>query len=774
MWDKAKKKILMAGPKKAVQEHEKAVQWYKRQGTIKYKGASYVPVYFGWYLTAASDEERKERAEFAKKHKQLKETDPEAAAKFFYEHRLEYQREYKRKQREKNIEEQLAQLKETDPAEYARQKERAEYKAKRKQLKETDPEAAAKLLHKHRLEYQQEYKRKQREKQIEQLKETDSAEYARQKEIVEYKSKRRQLRKTDPDAADELLRERNRAWQLEYRRKQRDEQIEQLKETDPAEYERQKERTEFLYKYKQLKETDPEAAAKLLHEHRLVLDKRKREKEQLKRKEIKQQKERAKLAPAKEELRKRMRNRTIKQFPKDKSQPPVPEEIQEALNDIGLTKDVLKERMERRQQGLDPNTAVPVAQEEVQEEVKGIGFAKDIIKERIKERKLKRQQMNANVVKYKGAYYRLAATHEKDVQWYKRQGDADEDLDLAKETIKDRIKERQRGDIPQRTPLELVPRRILTKEELLSKKKELLEKLKETDPEAYAREQTEERLTEFVREQMAKSREHRRLLPTKKILRQRMQEREQQMNANVVKYKGAYYRPVEALQQHFDPSKRLPVGNNVGDAASSEFQVMQIDMWLEGAEKEFDALVASPGMEKYDDKRKAIDAYITKARAALKNLKALTGRMGDKIESQQETIARFQNALKELQTKRAASVQRTSEKMATQEKAPEMVKYAGHLYVLAEDEEKEEEKEDKEEEQMEGEAGEEIELLDALKGHWQTILDKLPDDLEVDEEFEAALNGIDEVIAVMDKIHAEYADEAAGEEESSEEEPEGE
>jgi predicted nucleic acid-binding Zn-ribbon protein len=249
------------------------------------------------------------------------------------------------------------------------------------------------------------------------------------------------------------------------------------------------------------------------------------------------------------------------------------------------------------------------------------------------------------------------------------------------------------------------------------------------------------------------------------------QEREQQMNTNVVKYKGAYYHPVEALQQQVDPGKRLP-GGNVGDAVSSEFQVMQIDVWLEGAEKVFDALVASPGMEKYDDKRKAIDAYITKARAALKNLKALTGRMGDKIESQQETIVRFQNALKELQTKRAASVQRTSEKMATQEKAPEMVKYAGHLYVLAEDEEKEEEKE--EEEQMEEEGGEEMELLDALKGYWQTILDKLPDDLEVDEEFEAALNGIDEVIAVMDKVHAEYADEAAGEEESSEEEPEGE
>jgi tRNA-dihydrouridine synthase len=120
-------------------------------------------------------------------------------------------------------------------------------------------------------------------------------------------------------------------------------------------------------------------------------------------------------------------------------------------------------------------------------------------------------------------------------------------------------------------------------------------------------------------------------------------------------------------------------------------------------------------------------------------------------------------------------------KTMTSNVQPHMVKYAGHLYVLAEDDEapelelEQEEAQEDEEEEL-GEEGEEeeeeIELLDALKKHWQVILDKLPDDLEVDEEFEEALNGIDEVIDVMEKIHEEYEEGLEKVEELPEEEAE--
>lgn len=100
--------------------------------------------------------------------------------------------------------------------------------------------------------------------------------------------------------------------------------------------------------------------------------------------------------------------------------------------------------------------------------------------------------------------------------------------------------------------------------------------------------------------------------------------------------------------------------------------------------------------------------------------------------------------------------------MAT-EKHPEMVKYAGHVYVLAADDEepKEDELEAEVEDDVDGEHAEEeaaeLDLLEELRKHWQTILDKMPDDMPVDDDFEVALNGIDGVIAEMDKLHAEYA-----------------
>jgi hypothetical protein len=106
--------------------------------------------------------------------------------------------------------------------------------------------------------------------------------------------------------------------------------------------------------------------------------------------------------------------------------------------------------------------------------------------------------------------------------------------------------------------------------------------------------------------------------------------------------------------------------------------------------------------------------------------------------------------------------------MAKKQNTPDVVSYMGHLYVVAADEEPLEDAL----EEMAGEEGdelppadseldeemEEVEMLDALKGAWQTVLDRLPDDLEVDEEFEDALNTIEEVIKVMDEMHAEYAE----------------
>lgn len=92
------------------------------------------------------------------------------------------------------------------------------------------------------------------------------------------------------------------------------------------------------------------------------------------------------------------------------------------------------------------------------------------------------------------------------------------------------------------------------------------------------------------------------------------------------------------------------------------------------------------------------------------------------------------------------------------EKNPEMIKYAGHVYVLAADDEEPEELE------MEGEISDEhleeeeaeMDLLEDLKKHWKTILDKLPDDTPVDDDFEAALNGVEKVISEMESLHEEY------------------
>jgi len=92
------------------------------------------------------------------------------------------------------------------------------------------------------------------------------------------------------------------------------------------------------------------------------------------------------------------------------------------------------------------------------------------------------------------------------------------------------------------------------------------------------------------------------------------------------------------------------------------------------------------------------------------------------------------------------------------EKNPETIKYAGHVYVLAADDEKPEVLE------MEGEISdehleeeqEEMDLLEELKKHWKTILDKMPDDTPVDDEFEAALDGVEKVISEMESLHEEY------------------
>lgn len=136
----------------------------------------------------------------------------------------------------------------------------------------------------------------------------------------------------------------------------------------------------------------------------------------------------------------------------------------------------------------------------------------------------------------------------------------------------------------------------------------------------------------------------------------------------------------------------------------------------------------------------------------------------------------------ELQTTRASATEEALT-MANKE-TPQAVRYMGQLYVFAGDEAPmddlgemadmpDEEAPDSEmDEEME-----EVDLVDALKGFWQTILDRLPDDLDVDEEFEDALNGMEEVIKVMDEMNAESAaeeeppvDEELPEEELPEEE----
>ncbi len=105
---------------------------------------------------------------------------------------------------------------------------------------------------------------------------------------------------------------------------------------------------------------------------------------------------------------------------------------------------------------------------------------------------------------------------------------------------------------------------------------------------------------------------------------------------------------------------------------------------------------------------------------------------------------------------------------------PEAVRYMGQLYVYAGDEEPLDDAMDgmademADEEAPEDEAPadmEEVELVDALKGFWQTVLDRLPDDLDVDEEFEEALNGMEEVIQVLEEMHTDYSDEEAPPEE---------
>ena len=127
--------------------------------------------------------------------------------------------------------------------------------------------------------------------------------------------------------------------------------------------------------------------------------------------------------------------------------------------------------------------------------------------------------------------------------------------------------------------------------------------------------------------------------------------------------------------------------------------------------------------------------------------------------------------------------------MANKKDTPQVVSYMGHLYVFAGDEAPledslEEMADDVAAEEVplaEGdelsEDMEEVELVDALKDAWQVVLDRLPDDLDVDEEFEQALDTIEEVIKVMDEMHAEYQAEQEGapaddEGEPSTEEPE--
>jgi len=401
-----------------------------------------------------------------------------------------------------------------------------------------------------------------------------------------------------------------------------------------------------------------------------------------------------------------------------KTAPPVPaiELVSpEEQRELGPAKDVIKERIEER------------ARKRRRRQPEKLAPAKDVIKQRIEERKERSQQKQFQ-------------RKEKKLSPQRELVKTVEVVDLPYE-VEERFSEKARR--------EKLRREIMALESRLDFKNLFPKELTEDD-------------IEFA-------------LPYYRKLKQKHNEGGKR-RANVVKYKGAYYTPVEALKQEVDPSKRLPQQQGINEFVSTQIHMHRLDTALQNAEKVFDTLVASPGLEKYDDKRQQIDAQLSEVRRNVEVVKSLTQCMGDTIEAQQETIGRFQDALQQLQEQRTSSAQGTSG-MATQEETPQMVKYAGHFYVLAEDEDKEpeevEELEEEVEEHLEEEA-EEMELLDALKSHWQTILDKLPDDLEVDDEFEAALNGIDEVISVMDKIHAEYAEEPPGEEEGLPEEPEAE
>jgi len=144
--------------------------------------------------------------------------------------------------------------------------------------------------------------------------------------------------------------------------------------------------------------------------------------------------------------------------------------------------------------------------------------------------------------------------------------------------------------------------------------------------------------------------------------------------------------------------------------------------------------------------------------------KELLGRHPNKesAEKQERAIQWRKHGALDKQNKKATS-------MSSQETTPEMVRYAGHLYIRADEDELPDEPEMEDEEHLEEEQ-DEVELVDALKEYWQTILDKLPEDLEVDEDFEAALNGIEDVIKILEDMPNE--DEAPLEEELPEDEAE--
>ncbi len=87
--------------------------------------------------------------------------------------------------------------------------------------------------------------------------------------------------------------------------------------------------------------------------------------------------------------------------------------------------------------------------------------------------------------------------------------------------------------------------------------------------------------------------------------------------------------------------------------------------------------------------------------------------------------------------------------MSSTETTPQMVRYAGHLYVRAEEEIPEEPELEMDGEESLEEEMQEVDAVEALETYWQTILDKLPDDLEVDDEFEEAVTGIEDIIKMF-------------------------